>query len=400
MQQESGERTHDLYRHTREGSGRRIRPGRIIGIDDIASALRLVNARPTDFAYATTSNQLTASSGGMAKTYSYDAIGNIVSDGGFVFSYDGRGRMAQASKYGVATQYGVNGLGQRVAKTESNVSGVAAYFVYDEQGHLLGEYDATGAVIQETVWLGDMPVGVLKPGAQYSVNPDHLGAPLTVTDANGALAWRWDRDPYGDVQPNQNPSKLGLFVYNLRLPGQYYDSETGLHYNYFRDYNPKTGRYVQADPIGLAAGINPYFYVEGDPVSYYDPRGTFAALAASGLAVGIEALGTAVTTVTVGVLAAVGADKLSNVLLSKQKSNSKEEKSKEEKSRQSKPKGCPPGTIPIDQVPELSREQRHKIKHNLKAGPQDYVGIDRDGNAHTGDSNGEDENRGPYELWL
>jgi len=146
-------------------------------------------------------------------------------------------------------------------------------FVYDEAGYLLGEYDGTGAVIQETVWLGDLPVGVLKPGALYNVNPDHLGAPLTVTDATGQIVWRWDSDPYGNGKPNENPSGLGTFTYNLRFPGQYYDKETELHYNYFRDYNPKMGRYVQVDPIGLAGGVNLYGYVYANPVGYADRYG-------------------------------------------------------------------------------------------------------------------------------
>jgi RHS repeat-associated protein len=62
-------------------------------------------------------------------------------------------------------------------------------------------------------------------------------------------------------------------AYNLRFPGQYYQAETGLNQNYFRDYDPAVGRYVESDPIGLAAGVNTYAYVRDNPVSYNDPTG-------------------------------------------------------------------------------------------------------------------------------
>lgn len=73
--------------------------------------------------------------------------------------------------------------------------------------------------------------------------------------------------------PDENPSGLGAFDLPLRLPGQYFDKETNLHYNYFRDYDPSIGRYGKSDPIGLRGGLNTYLYVNGNPLKLIDPVG-------------------------------------------------------------------------------------------------------------------------------
>ena len=111
----------------------------------------------------------------------------------------------------------------------------------------------------------------------YYIHPDHLGTPRAITrSTDNLLVWKWENtDPFGANLPNENPSGLGTFTCNLRFPGQYYDQETGTHYNYFRDYDPATGRYVQSDPIGLDGGINTYSYVSGGPLSFIDPYGLF-----------------------------------------------------------------------------------------------------------------------------
>src|SRR4030095_2024108 len=89
------------------------------------------------------------------------------------------------------------------------------------------------------------------------VHVDHLNTPRLIANAEGTTVWRWDQqEPFGNNVADENPSGLGAFELPLRLPGQYFDRETNLHYNYFRDYDPGIGRYAESDPIGLVAGLN------------------------------------------------------------------------------------------------------------------------------------------------
>jgi len=165
--------------------------------------------------------------------------------------------------------------GERLQKQSaacSNGTGVTN-FAYDLAGHLIGEYDASGNALEETVWLGDTPVAVFVNGVAYYTEPDHLGAPRAIVNAAGTPVWTWDGEAFGPVPPNQNPSGLGTFTYNLRFAGQYYDVETGWNHNGWREYDPQTGRYAQSDPIGLAGGLNTYNYVGGNPEANSDPYG-------------------------------------------------------------------------------------------------------------------------------
>lgn len=137
--------------------------------------------------------------------------------------------------------------------------------------------NADGYVIADAVQL----IATAPVAAQmYFVHTDHLNTPRLITNQAGQAVWRWDQgEPFGDSLPNENPSGLGIFTCNLRLPGQYFDQETGLHYNYFRDYDPGTGRYAQSDPIGLnGRSFSTYGYVNGNPLKYIDSRGLEAEL--------------------------------------------------------------------------------------------------------------------------
>jgi RHS repeat-associated protein len=89
-----------------------------------------------------------------------------------------------------------------------------------------------------------------------------------MTDANGNIIWAADYLPFG-----QADLTVDTVENNLRFAGQYYDAETGLHYNYHRYYDPVVGRYLTPDPIGIEGGINPYAYVQNNPVIFIDPYG-------------------------------------------------------------------------------------------------------------------------------
>jgi RHS repeat-associated protein len=136
-------------------------------------------------------------------------------------------------------------------------------------GHLIAETNQSGQMLAEYIYLGDQLMAMIKPGESvYYYHNDHLGTPQVLTDDPGTIAWKAVYTPFGQavasIQTVENP---------FRFPGQYYDAETGLHYNYFRYYDPTTGRYITPDPIGLEGGINLFAYVENNPLLSIDPFG-------------------------------------------------------------------------------------------------------------------------------
>jgi len=106
----------------------------------------------------------------------------------------------------------------------------------------------------------------------------HLNTPRLVADSAGTTVWRWDQaEPFGNNPANEDPDANSVaFDLPLRLPGQRYDAESGLHYNYFRDYDPSIGRYGESDPIGLRGGLNTYLYVGAKPLEGFDTKGLWA----------------------------------------------------------------------------------------------------------------------------
>jgi RHS repeat-associated protein len=145
--------------------------------------------------------------------------------------------------------------------------------MYSDEG-LIAETDSTGTV---TKTYGYRPDGTwstnplyLKEGATtYYLQNDHLGTSQKILSQSGQLVWSARLEAFGNtiVDPSS------AITNNLRFAGQYYDSETGLHYNLNRYYDPKSGRYLTSDPIGLNGGINTYAYAQSNPLRFTDPLG-------------------------------------------------------------------------------------------------------------------------------
>jgi len=236
------------------------------------------NAVTDNYGYVVNSNQLNSDPQG---SVTHDNAGNRLSDhgGARTFEYNNAGRLFKVYESGslVAT-YIYNALGQRTRKTTT--SGTTVYH-YDLAGLLISETSDTGAPQKDYVYLNGMPVAQIDTdGSTDSVNyihDDHLGTPRRATDADGTVTWTWGSDAFGTTAANDDPDNDGVAtIINLRFPGQYYDAETQLHYNYFRYYDPSSGRYVTSDPIGLGGGSNTYGYVGGNPLAYIDLLGLAA----------------------------------------------------------------------------------------------------------------------------
>jgi RHS repeat-associated protein len=270
---------------------------------------------------ASNSNRLEAMDN-PARSFGQDPAGNTIADTQLqpaaagpnpirwtaTYDLDGRLVAMRTTPYSTSpgsvtttTNYGYNASGQRVIKqtqsvqtcTSANVcstalpTNVGAFHVYGLQGELLGEYSlGTGAAIREYIWLQGMPVAVVVNDASNPapsttqtmfIHADHLNTPRVVLNKAGQMRWSWLAEPFGNNSESNNPQGLGAFSFNLRMPGQYFDAESGLSYNWNRDYDAGVGRYTQSDPIGLRGGINTYAYAEGNPISNTDPTGLISA---------------------------------------------------------------------------------------------------------------------------
>ncbi|BBO91770.1 hypothetical protein DSCOOX_49500 [Desulfosarcina ovata subsp. ovata] len=261
------------------------------GYDALYRLIDVVNPVRDDeaFTYDGVGNRLTSAD--TSTEWGYNENNELTGYDDVTFDYDLNGNMIEKNAGGVVTKFFYN-LEDRLERVEDGSGNVIASYYYDPFGRRLwkdvggtrtcfhysdegleGEYDATGTVIKTYGW---------KPGSTWSTDPlfmkigteyyyyhnDHLGMPQKMTSVSGAVVWRATYSSFGQASIDTE-----VVENNLRFPGQYYDAETGLHYNYHRYYDPATGRYLTADPIGLEGGINIFAYTSNNPVNLIDPFG-------------------------------------------------------------------------------------------------------------------------------
>lgn len=229
------------------------------------------------YAYPATSNRLdtvTLGAGG-SRVFTYDGIGNVTNEartgGAYSYTYDSAGRMASFSIGGVLqASYKYDFAGRQVVRALTSPTAVTIHSVFDSDGNRIAEYDeATGALIREYVWLNGEPLAVIEGGAINYVRVDYIGRPVFATNSAGTKTWTASYLPFGEVLTTTGTPIA------LRFPGQWFQSESGLHQNWMRDYDPTTGRYIEADPLGLVDGASVYGYARQSPINLIDPTGEF-----------------------------------------------------------------------------------------------------------------------------
>lgn len=256
------------------------RNGNIQSITTVPKPANLPVPESILYYYDNQNNQLTGSSNGVIKTYGYDAAGNLTSEvaNGVTrtLTYNYHQRLAQASEgLTILGEYTYDALGRRTKKI---ADGITTRYVYDKNGLLIAEYDGAGTWQRDYMYLNGKPLALIVATAGtesvYYYHPDHLGTPQKMTNQSGTVVWEAAYEPFGEAVVNEDPDGDQILVTsNLRFPGQFYDAESGLHYNWWRYYDPAAGRYIQSDPGGLEGDPNLYVYGLNNSLRYSDSKG-------------------------------------------------------------------------------------------------------------------------------
>ena len=271
------------------------------------------NAPVVNYNYPANSHRL-SQVGSNPRTY--DSVGNTITGiptvpNGIPATYDVRNRLAGFFDPDFDMQLGYNARGERVKRDlfRSAVEPESDRYAYDESGQLLsrvrGSLRSSDAVFEEVVWLDNTPVARVRVedgevSSVHAIHSDHLNTPralsihpapppsgqgiqpITPPQPSGTTVWRWalnqstatGSNAFGAQAANEDPDGNGALVkFDLRFPGQQWDAAVGLHYNYFRDYEPGTGRYVESDPIGLGGGLSTFGYANANALQYIDDLG-------------------------------------------------------------------------------------------------------------------------------
>ncbi|MBT3058092.1 MAG: DUF2235 domain-containing protein [Candidatus Thiodiazotropha sp. (ex Lucina pensylvanica)] len=277
---DDGEQAYARYRYDNEGRlNFAMMPFALYGYRYDANGNRtekIVNGTHVHYDYADDSNHIKqASLNSYAIPMVHDSRGNIHQSADAKIDYTANG---QPEHIWVADElvasYSYNNRAERISKTVyGEAVPVTTHYLYENK-RLIAEMDEQGEIVRQYLYLGWQPVALLEAGEIYTIHSNHLSAPVAVSDSAGRLVWRAHYAPFGRAHIEDDPDGDQIsFQLNLRLPGQYEDTETGLYYNYYRYYDPETGRYLSSDPLDLNAGMNTYAYAANDPVRNIDPTG-------------------------------------------------------------------------------------------------------------------------------